>query len=97
MPTPTPRNHVYSSAEWKRQPTTADVVFGLELPYRAPSSRLGAFWWRWRLKVETTFALSMLQPWEKVLISEWLLSSFGLGVAWWMVVRRLRGCWRFYV
>jgi len=60
--------HVYSSAEWKRQPTTVDVVFGLELPYRAPDNFLGTFLWKWRLWFETTFALSMLQPWEKVLI-----------------------------
>ncbi|TCD60720.1 hypothetical protein EIP91_009626 [Steccherinum ochraceum] len=66
-------NHVYSSAEWKRQPSTADVVFGLELPYRAPNSSIGVFCWKWRMWFESTFALSMLQPWEKVLISQYFL------------------------
>ncbi|THH20822.1 hypothetical protein EUX98_g8506 [Antrodiella citrinella] len=60
--------HVYSAAEWKRQPTTAEVIFGLELPYRAPDNFIGSLLWRWRLWFEATFALSMLQPWEKVLI-----------------------------
>lgn len=60
----------YSSAEWKRQPSTLDVIFGLELPYRAPKSAFGRFLWKWRLWVEVTFALSMLQPWEKVLVGK---------------------------
>ncbi|KAH8079074.1 hypothetical protein BXZ70DRAFT_961119 [Cristinia sonorae] len=68
MPSSTTPNHVYSAAEWKRQPTSADVLFGFNLPYRAPQNAFGAYCWRWRLWFESTFALSMLQPWEKVLI-----------------------------
>ena len=47
------------------------VLFGLALPYRPPESSLGAFLWRRRLWFETTFALSMLQPWEKLVLREY--------------------------
>ena len=59
-----------SYAEWKREPTTAQVLFGLQLPYRPPRSPLAHFVWRRRVWVEVTFALSMLEPWEKFLVSE---------------------------
>ena len=65
----------YTSAmsyqEWKREPTTTQVLFGLQLPYRPPRSLLGKFFWRQRVWVEVTFALSMLEPWEKFLVSEY--------------------------
>ncbi|KAI0073843.1 hypothetical protein K474DRAFT_1602622 [Panus rudis PR-1116 ss-1] len=67
----TPASHpyaAYSSAEWKREPSTAEVVFGLELPYRPPKSFIGAYIWRWRMWFECTFALTMLEPWEKVFV-----------------------------
>ncbi|KAI0764682.1 hypothetical protein C8Q74DRAFT_1180092, partial [Fomes fomentarius] len=57
-----------SYAEWKRQPTLMQVLFGLQLPYRPPRSFLGKFLWRRRVWVEVTFALSMLEPWEKFLV-----------------------------
>ena len=57
-----------SYAEWKREPTTAQVLFGLQLPYRPPRSPLAHFVWRRRVWVEVTFALSMLEPWEKFLV-----------------------------
>ena len=60
--------HEYSLPAWKRVPTTADVLFGLALPYRPPESSLGAYLWRKRLWFESTFALSMLQPWEKIML-----------------------------
>ncbi|KAK7689578.1 hypothetical protein QCA50_007370 [Cerrena zonata] len=59
----------YSVAEWKRQPSTFEIIYGLELPYRAPKSAFGTLIWKWRLWIEVTFALSMLQPWEKVLVA----------------------------
>lgn len=59
----------YSLPTWKRVPTTMDVLFGLALPYRAPESSVGAYLWRKRLWFETTFALSMMQPWEKLIFS----------------------------
>ena len=52
---------------WKRVPTTAEAIFGIELPYRPPKGRVAAFLWRQRLLLETTFGLSVLEPWEKVL------------------------------
>ena len=61
----------YSLPSWKRVPSTTDVLFGLALPYRPPESSLGAFLWRRRLWFETTFALSMLQPWEKLVLREY--------------------------
>jgi len=57
-----------SSAAWSREPTTANVFFALSLPYRPPRNPVGAFFWRRRVWMETTFALSMIEPWEKVLI-----------------------------
>ena len=53
---------------WKSTPTTAAVLFGIEMPYRPPKSPLGAFLWRQRVWLETTAGLSLLEPWEKVLI-----------------------------
>ncbi len=61
-----------SYAEWKREPTLMQVLFGLQLPYRPPRSFLGKFLWRRRVWVEVTFALSMLEPWEKFLVRECL-------------------------
>ena len=57
-----------SYAEWKREPTLWQTFFGLQLPYRPPRSAIGKFFWRRRLWVEVTFALSMLEPWEKFLV-----------------------------
>ena len=59
-----------SYAEWKREPTIPQVLFGLHLPYRPPRSLVGKFLWRRRVWVEVTFALSMLEPWEKFLVCE---------------------------
>jgi len=66
--THTPEKSEYSLPAWKRVPTTMDVLFSLALPYRPPESSLGAYIWRKRLWFETTFALSMLQPWEKLVL-----------------------------
>jgi len=57
-----------SCTEWKREPSTYDVFFGLELPYQPPKGVVGGFVWRRRVWLETTFALSMMQPWEKVVV-----------------------------
>ncbi|KAG2004705.1 hypothetical protein CC2G_003232 [Coprinopsis cinerea AmutBmut pab1-1] len=35
---------------------------------RKPSSKIGIFFWRWRMWIEATFVLSMLEPWEKILL-----------------------------
>ncbi|KAJ3494855.1 hypothetical protein NLJ89_g10723 [Agrocybe chaxingu] len=35
---------------------------------RRPSSKLGVFFWRQRMWIESTFVLSMLEPWEKILL-----------------------------
>lgn len=59
-----------SYAEWKREPTTLETLFRLQLPYRPPRSFIGKFLWRRRVWVEVTFALSMLEPWEKFLVCE---------------------------
>ncbi|KAH9830210.1 uncharacterized protein C8Q71DRAFT_717379 [Rhodofomes roseus] len=57
-----------SYAEWQREPSTWDVLFRLQMPYRAPRGKLAVFLWRRRIWIETTFALSMMQPWEKVVV-----------------------------
>ncbi|KAF8960646.1 hypothetical protein BDZ97DRAFT_1832923 [Flammula alnicola] len=41
---------------------------------RKPTSKLGIFLWRRRMWFESTFVLSMLEPWEKIL----LLTMFAL-------------------
>ncbi|KIP01627.1 hypothetical protein PHLGIDRAFT_80310 [Phlebiopsis gigantea 11061_1 CR5-6] len=38
------------------------------MPYRPPKSAFGALLWRRRVWLETTTGLSLLEPWEKVLI-----------------------------
>ena len=59
-----------SLEDWKRTPTTADAIFGIHLPYRAPKNPVGAFLWRQRVWLETTFGLCLFEPWEKILIRE---------------------------
>ncbi|KAI0780341.1 hypothetical protein BD413DRAFT_462759 [Trametes elegans] len=54
--------------EWKRETSLLQILFDPQLPYRKPDSALHRFFWRRRVWVEVTFALSMLEPWEKVLI-----------------------------
>jgi hypothetical protein len=41
---------------------------GLPLVYRPPRSPLLRFFWKWQIRFEATFALSMLEGWEKILI-----------------------------
>ena len=67
--TPSVEDSEYSIPTWKRVPTTFDVIFGFVLPYTAPKSAFGAFLWRKRVWFETTFALTMMEPWEKILLS----------------------------
>lgn len=68
--TPAPEDCEYSIATWKHVPTTTEVLFNLRLPYQPPTSAVGAYIWRKRLWVETTFALTMMQPWEKLILGE---------------------------
>ncbi|KAF9007740.1 hypothetical protein BDZ89DRAFT_917749, partial [Hymenopellis radicata] len=35
---------------------------------RPPKSPVALFFWRWRMWFESTFVLSMLEPWEKILL-----------------------------
>ncbi|KAI8973140.1 hypothetical protein BD414DRAFT_499260 [Trametes punicea] len=64
-----------SLEDWKRVPTTADVLFGIHLPYRPPKNPVGAFFWRKRVWLETTSGLCLFEPWEKILIRESLVPS----------------------
>ena len=43
----------------------------IQYTYRPPKSALGAFLWRRQIWFEATFALSMLEPWEKLLVGAW--------------------------
>ncbi|KAI1792221.1 hypothetical protein LXA43DRAFT_887735 [Ganoderma leucocontextum] len=56
-----------SLEDWKRVPSTAGALFGIDLPYRPPKNPVGAFLWRQRFWIETTSGLSLLEPWEKLL------------------------------
>ncbi|KAI0917477.1 hypothetical protein AcW2_007597 [Taiwanofungus camphoratus] len=69
-----------SNTEWARQPTTLQVLLSPALPYQPPRSAVGVFVWRRRVWFETTFALSMLQPWEKVLAMLLLCLSLGFSL-----------------
>ncbi|KAH9960642.1 hypothetical protein BC827DRAFT_1207054 [Russula dissimulans] len=40
----------------------------LSLDYKLPQSDLRYFFWRWRMWFESTFALSMFEGWEKILV-----------------------------
>jgi Small subunit of serine palmitoyltransferase-like len=40
--------------------------------YSSPKSGLGKFLWRKKMWVESTFALTMLERWEKILIGQFL-------------------------
>lgn len=60
-----------SLEHWKRKPTTAETLFAIDLPYRPPKSAVGAFLWRRRFWLETTWGLSLLEPWEKILVCEY--------------------------
>ena len=40
----------------------------LKLDYKPPHSALRLFFWRWRMWFECTFALSMFEGWEKILV-----------------------------
>lgn len=57
-----------SLESWKRVPTTSSVLFGIDLPYRPPKNSIGQFLWRRRMWLEVTTGLSLLEPWEKVLV-----------------------------
>ncbi|KAA1477802.1 hypothetical protein DENSPDRAFT_845018 [Dentipellis sp. KUC8613] len=51
----------------KPAPPFASLFF-LELaPFEPPQSFLGTFLWRKRMWFETTFGLSVFEPWEKIL------------------------------
>ncbi|TFK24123.1 hypothetical protein FA15DRAFT_619857 [Coprinopsis marcescibilis] len=44
-------------------PAKPDLTFA-----RKPTSKIAIFFWRWRMWFEATFVLSMLEPWEKILL-----------------------------
>ncbi|KAI0764684.1 hypothetical protein C8Q74DRAFT_1205469 [Fomes fomentarius] len=54
--------------DWKRTPSTVEALFAIDLPYRPPKNPVGAFLWRQRIWIETTCGLSLLEPWEKLLV-----------------------------
>ena len=40
----------------------------LSLVYKPPRSATRRFFWKWRIMFESTFALTMFEGWEKILI-----------------------------
>lgn len=40
----------------------------LALVYTPPRSAIRRFFWKWRVRFESTFALSMFEGWEKILV-----------------------------
>ncbi|KAG7446528.1 uncharacterized protein BT62DRAFT_124468 [Guyanagaster necrorhizus] len=59
----------------KLLPPKPDLTFT-----RPPKSKIALFFWRWRIWFESTFVLSMLEPWEKIMLLTMLFicSSFVL-------------------
>jgi len=57
-----------SPETWRRVPNTAAAIFGITIPYRPPTNRIGAFLWRKRMLLETTTGLVLLETWEKTLM-----------------------------
>ncbi|EIW60067.1 uncharacterized protein TRAVEDRAFT_119988 [Trametes versicolor FP-101664 SS1] len=57
-----------SYPEWKREATIPQILFGLRCPYGKPSSPVARFFWRRRIWIEATFALSMMEPWERFIV-----------------------------
>jgi hypothetical protein len=41
--------------------------------YSKPSSAVGQYFWRWKMWVDSTFVLGMLEPWERFLVGKYLL------------------------
>jgi hypothetical protein len=48
------------------------------LVYKPPRSATRRFFWRWRIVFESTFALTMLEGWEKILIVGLMAIFWGL-------------------
>lgn len=76
MPPSTVSDPAYYTAamsyhEWKREATIPQILFGLHCPYGKPSSPIARFFWRRRIWIEATFALSMMEPWERFIVSEY--------------------------
>jgi hypothetical protein len=52
----------------KHNDDTPSFATDLALVYKPPKTTLRHFIWRWRMLFESTFALSMFEGWEKILI-----------------------------
>lgn len=48
------------------------------LVYKPPRSAIRRFFWRWRIVFESTFALTMCEGWEKILIVALMAIFWGL-------------------
>ncbi|KAK0213093.1 hypothetical protein DFS33DRAFT_1377554 [Desarmillaria ectypa] len=66
------------STKAKLLPPKPDLTFT-----RPPKSKVALLFWRWRMWFESTFVLSMLEPWEKIMLltilficSSFVLSAF---------------------
>lgn len=49
--------------------------------YASPKSNLGKFLWRKKMWVESTFALTMLERWEKILVGQLLKITIAFSYA----------------
>ncbi|KAK0195151.1 hypothetical protein F5146DRAFT_1024391 [Armillaria mellea] len=65
------RESMDTSTKTKLLPPKPDLTFT-----RPPKSKVALFFWRWRMWFESTFVLSMLEPWEKImLLTIWFICS----------------------
>ena len=42
--------------------------------YSKPSNVVAQYFWRWKMWIDSTFVLGMLEPWENFLVGKYLLS-----------------------
>ena len=42
--------------------------------YSKPSNAVAQYFWRWKMWIDSTFVLGMLEPWENFLVGKYLLS-----------------------
>jgi Small subunit of serine palmitoyltransferase-like len=67
------RDHTTSTMATKQIDENVDAntslfTTDLSLVYKPPRSGFRRFIWRWRMRFESTFALSLFEGWEKILV-----------------------------
>ncbi|KAI0275841.1 hypothetical protein BGY98DRAFT_920087 [Russula aff. rugulosa BPL654] len=64
--------------QYKNERSASILTPDLSLVYKPPRSATRRFFWRWRILFESTFALTMFEGWEKILIVSLMAIFWGL-------------------